>query len=64
LKYNKKGNVTDRIHLVAESATVLETSYDNVIERMFFLPFTVEGNSAINIEISLYKNSVFISILK
>jgi len=31
LKYNKKGNVTDRIHLVAEAADVLVTSNDMLL---------------------------------
>jgi hypothetical protein len=41
LKYNKKGNVTDRIHLVAESATVLETSYDMLLITHHSLHTTV-----------------------
>jgi hypothetical protein len=41
LKYNKKGNVTDRIPLVADPATILETSHDRLIITHHSLRSTV-----------------------
>jgi hypothetical protein len=41
LKYNKKGNVTDRIHLVAYSSNVLVTSYDKLLISHHHLNTTI-----------------------
>jgi hypothetical protein len=41
LKYNKKGTVTDRIHLVADPATILETSNDRLLITHHSLRTTV-----------------------
>ena len=41
LKYNKKGTVTDRIHLVADPATILETSNDRLLITHHSLGTTV-----------------------